>query len=52
VLRHSAAHALLLQGKPLTWRPGDAGDRPGEVLAAGDAAAHKAALEVLQRKFR
>ena len=40
------------QGKALMWRPGDAGDRPGEVLAAGDVAAHKAALEVLQRKFR
>ena len=50
--RIARADTHSLQGKALTWRPGDAGDLPGEVLAAGDVAAHKAALEVLQRKFR
>ena len=45
------AHART-QGAPLRWRPSDPGDARGEVLAAGDAAAHTAALAVLQQRFR
>ena len=37
----------LMQGRPLRWRLSDPLDRRGEVLAAGDAVAHSAALGIL-----
>ena len=38
---------LFTQGRPLRWRLSDPLDRRGEVLAAGDAVAHSAALRIL-----
>ena len=39
-------------GQQLRWRPSDALDSTGEVLAAGDALAHAQALELLRQLHR
>jgi inositol-phosphate phosphatase/L-galactose 1-phosphate phosphatase/histidinol-phosphatase len=40
------------RGQPLRWRLSDSGEARGEVLAAGDAHAHAAALAILSTHFR
>ena len=48
-LPSQSSHSSLLQGAPLRWRISDSVEYRGEVLAAGDAELHAAALAVLKR---